>query len=538
MEAGGTPTPEEIQLLLGIHPSQMAANNAFVAGAQGDSRPIHDMDTGEAARPPEAGALGQPSTPSPHVEAPNLERMGNKYAAADARSSDEPDHSSLFSSPGPRPVPLNIPMGNRPAPDVAAGQTPETSGNVLSAPITPQSDPLQEREAQDRAELARKESTGSGVSQFQQRHHVWGPIVRGLDIAGSVLAPGVSAAIPGTELHHRVLLNEDRAHIAGDLEAEHQRAETAGTQASTRYHNAQADELENTSEVTGADGQKYRIPNKDLEKYLGAQTGAKARTDVAHISADNKAALAQLKADIDSGKVAAIRPVLGPDGKTAVLGAYDKFGNFMHTLDRSIGPAWLQPTVRSSVDVKEDGNGGYIYIPKTSTSQRILPGVNPAASGKPTAQPPATPPAAAGSGTPPAGNVLKDPIQAGAPAPAPFSLKDKIQVPQRPTGANGAARPVTSVRPVMGGDGQQAGGKIRKDAGYAIDPQSGQTYFTTRMEASQKGYQNFQKTSGTQVKEDKQIINRLSDVETKLGRYAKRWPAQQLSSETRTNSRT
>src|SRR6185437_16857036 len=92
-----------------------------------------------------------------------------------------------------------------------------------------------------------------------------------------------------------------------------------------------------------------------------------------HITSDNRTALAEFKAQLDAGKIAFVKPVVGPDGKTAVLGAYDRQGNLVKTLDRSIGPAWMLPTVRSSVEVKEDGNGGYIYVPKTSTTSRTLP---------------------------------------------------------------------------------------------------------------------------------------------------------------------
>src|SRR5947207_825192 len=51
--------------------------------------------------------------------------------------------------------------------------------------------------ATDEAELQRMESTGSGVHQVQQKHGILGGILRGLDIAGSVIAPGITAAIPG-----------------------------------------------------------------------------------------------------------------------------------------------------------------------------------------------------------------------------------------------------------------------------------------------------------------------------------------------------
>jgi hypothetical protein len=71
----------------------------------------------------------------------------------------------------------------------------------------------------------------------------------------------------------------------------------------------------------------------------------------------------------------------------------------------------------------------------------------------------------------------------------------------------------------MGANGQQAGSVKSKDAGYAYDPQTGNTLLTTRTEAGQNGLQDFRKVSQKNIDDDRALINRLSDVETKLGRY-------------------
>jgi hypothetical protein len=66
----------------------------------------------------------------------------------------------------------------------------------------------------DQSRLSMLTNTGSGVSQIQN------PFLRGLarvgDVAGSILAPGVAAAIPGTTLHHQQLLGQQQQIVSND----------------------------------------------------------------------------------------------------------------------------------------------------------------------------------------------------------------------------------------------------------------------------------------------------------------------------------
>lgn len=75
--------------------------------------------------------------------------------------------------------------------------------------------------------------TGSGISQIHN------PFLRGLahvaDIAGSTLFPFQTAMIPGTEGHHRQLMNQETGAIDRDLSEQTSRAATAHTSAETSH---------------------------------------------------------------------------------------------------------------------------------------------------------------------------------------------------------------------------------------------------------------------------------------------------------------
>jgi hypothetical protein len=85
----------------------------------------------------------------------------------------------------------------------------------------------------DQAEVGRLQSTGSGISQLQKSHPVIGGILKGLDIAGSILAPQAAAAIPGTEFHHQALLEQARGNVGQDIQEQERQTQTEHTQAET-----------------------------------------------------------------------------------------------------------------------------------------------------------------------------------------------------------------------------------------------------------------------------------------------------------------
>lgn len=92
--------------------------------------------------------------------------------------------------------------------------------------------------AADEAQRANLDK-GSGISQFSQNHHILGPILRGLSVAGSIVAPGAAMMIPGTDLHHSLLVNQNRNAIDSDLEQQEKQTQTAGQQATTEHTQAE-----------------------------------------------------------------------------------------------------------------------------------------------------------------------------------------------------------------------------------------------------------------------------------------------------------
>lgn len=222
-----TPTPEELQYILGIHPEQQAAAAAMqqpqpqddgtAPPDQGQPRPI------SADAPPEQPKAEETPAPAPMISAPPAAgpRPLTAPITIEPRESVIPREKPEM---GP-PVPPEME-----APPAISGPAAPPSSDLFSTPIRPISadqknmQDLQGREAKDRAELHRLQDTGSGVEQFQHRHHVLGPIVRGLSIAGTALAPSVAAQIPGTDIHHNVLLKQASGRVESDLgdEAKHQ----------------------------------------------------------------------------------------------------------------------------------------------------------------------------------------------------------------------------------------------------------------------------------------------------------------------------
>lgn len=146
-------------------------------------------------------------------------------------------------APGAPAVQVPAQQQQKPPAQIAmpAASTPAVSAGVIAP-----------RTQKDMGELQRLETTGSGVSQVQQKHPIVGGLLRGLDIAGSIIAPRIAADIPGTTLHHEQLLNQSRGNIKQDVgeqgeeaTAAHTEAETAAIPAQTAHTQAETNALEN-----------------------------------------------------------------------------------------------------------------------------------------------------------------------------------------------------------------------------------------------------------------------------------------------------
>jgi hypothetical protein len=195
-------------------------------------------------------------------------------------------------SPGPaRYAASQTPVSTDPAnPDPNASLRPGGMSPVAPAvaPANPGQSPIglqpvQGPSALDQAQakLTQMTNSGSGVSQIQN------PFLRGLarvgDVAGSILAPGVAAAIPGTTLHHQQLLGQQQGIVSNDqaqLQAAAQRANTLSQMnerdAMGRRYDAQAN-LYNPEPMSAGQAQALGHPEweglkldaRDAERLVG-----------------------------------------------------------------------------------------------------------------------------------------------------------------------------------------------------------------------------------------------------------------------------
>ena len=178
-----------------------------------------------------------------------------------------------------------------PAPQIAAPSIPQTPQHVI--PIAPRG-----TIEGDKSELSRKIDTGSGISQIHskiedsdwgQRHPIlskiagWGAEIpaRLGDMALSTVAPAIAVNTPGTEYHHRMLVNQDTHQLANEEANAGKEATTAATRAEVPLREAQteaAQPIEITDEIAKAIGNPALAGEKISQKVLG-QLVANSRTN-------------------------------------------------------------------------------------------------------------------------------------------------------------------------------------------------------------------------------------------------------------------
>jgi hypothetical protein len=122
------------------------------------------------------------------------------------------------------------------------------ASHIAPAPIAKPS-ALETRTARDQAELNRKESTGSGISQI--KNPLARGTLRGLETIGSIIAPRTTSMIPGTELHHDRLVAQDRSKIGEDELDAQREATIAKTGAETEETQSRAHSLDAASAAAG-----------------------------------------------------------------------------------------------------------------------------------------------------------------------------------------------------------------------------------------------------------------------------------------------
>lgn len=119
-------------------------------------------------------------------------------------------------------------------------QSAPTFGTSIGAPVV---NPFPNQTQIDQTKRNQYINSGDGVSQ------VHNPLLRGIartaDILGSVFAPNLAQFIPGTALHHQLLVNQATNNVAKDQAEEQATAQTGQTQAGTEHVNAETAALVN-----------------------------------------------------------------------------------------------------------------------------------------------------------------------------------------------------------------------------------------------------------------------------------------------------
>jgi hypothetical protein len=125
--------------------------------------------------------------------------------------------------------PSTMPIAALPAP-VTPPATPKVSLIPPPTHVTPQAagvtlPAVSPRVGADLSEVDRLRSTGSGLDQFSRQpggfgHKLIAGLARAGDIGLGALFPTVAAAVPGTSIHHQVLLNRAQGNIESDVAEE------------------------------------------------------------------------------------------------------------------------------------------------------------------------------------------------------------------------------------------------------------------------------------------------------------------------------
>jgi hypothetical protein len=147
------------------------------------------------------------------------------------------------------------------APTPSSGLTNTVSAPTAPSPkAAPVSTPYDDRLKQDQAKLDALKAQGAGVSN---KHGILGGLLKGLDIAGSILMPNAMAAIPGTRLNFAHNVNAAQNQVAQD---------TAGQNSSLdqQYKSAEIQEKLNPPQKDGnAELQTFN----DLQQQTNPATG-------------------------------------------------------------------------------------------------------------------------------------------------------------------------------------------------------------------------------------------------------------------------
>jgi hypothetical protein len=165
-----------------------------------------------------------------------------------------------------------------PPPSVAA----PSSGPSMSVPkIGPQ-----------QSELNRLETTGSGVSQ------IGNPVLRGIarvgDVLGSVFAPRIAGAIPGTTMHHNQLVTQQEGLANQEAAYGQKQSQAAQEQATAGHINAETNALQHPGDKPANNEiELFQKSPEQLEQFYSAKEGHQPDKGVTNAQAGYAQAIAE-----------------------------------------------------------------------------------------------------------------------------------------------------------------------------------------------------------------------------------------------------
>lgn len=144
--------------------------------------------------------------------------------------------------------------------------------------------------------------------------------------------------------------------------------EAQQSQADTQLKQAQTQQLQNVVQTP------YGPMSAALAaKVFPAAIQAQGRVDAAKEGAGAKLSVAQMQLQAATGQVSRIIPVEDENGNM-VMRALNKYGQPIGDIDGAIPPASYLPKSSSTVEYKQQADGSYVALPKTTTSSPRIPG--------------------------------------------------------------------------------------------------------------------------------------------------------------------
>lgn len=327
-------TDEELQQLMAVQPRAFDATQLQPVIAPPNTQPNPSMPPIQA---PDVQAQGQQPQATPPVAIappPTVQAQQRQFAPVSVAT--QPPVSPSVAISAPKPAPFAAVTLPKPIATPLAVAQPLAPG--APAPVTlpdKDDDPLQAKTERDQAEQERLQKSGSGVSQIfkpvdsegnpdPNKHPGFWKKLGGVaakigDVGLTTLFPSVAAQIPGTELHHQVLMNQQNQRVSIDLNQQKAQQDIDTQDQADEIAAQNATKVPVTNPVTG---QTYFIPQKNVAKFLGQVVTTQGRVKTSTDRVNERLAESGLKYDEDGNVVPVDDDQLPPKLKSDI--AYKK----------------------------------------------------------------------------------------------------------------------------------------------------------------------------------------------------------------------